>query len=132
MNGDGREGPVPMTQQRSDGDVGSVLKTWMAAVAPARAPERLFEEAFARTMVLPQKRAYPWHRRPHERLATNRSRQVAFACLVATLVIAIAASLVPRFASNEVGGPMPSPSRSPSTEPSASASVLPSLLSGVT
>ena len=59
MNGDGREGPGQMSDQRQ-GDVGPILETWMAAVAPRRAPERLFEESFARTMVARQQSVYPW------------------------------------------------------------------------
>jgi len=121
-----------MADELTRRSVGPVLAGWMAHAAPDRAPERLFEEAFARTMALPQKRAYPWHRWALEGLGPNRSRRLAFAGLMAVLVIAIAASLVPQFAGNEVDGPTPSPSRSPSTEPSASASVLPLLLPGVT
>ncbi|MEA2607517.1 MAG: virginiamycin lyase [Chloroflexota bacterium] len=127
MNGNG---PVdPMAGQRSDGDVGSILGTWMATVAPSRAPERLLEESFARTMTASQLRAYPWHTVPRVgrsgAAGTRRLGGLALAGIAVVLTIAVAASLVIR-PSQSIGGPTPPPS--PSSSPSASVSPSPNPL----
>jgi len=117
MNGDGRKGLGPMSGQPSEGDVGRILETWMEAVAPRRAPERLLEESFARTMVAGQLRVYPWH-------ATRRDRRrwsaawgipgIALAGVAAALVVAVTLGLVFRPGQGSGGGPSPTPSPSPS------------------
>lgn len=112
---------VPFTEDRAARDVGPVLATWMAAVAPERAPERLLEESFARTMAAPQALVFPWHRRPRWwSSTTERSGRLAVAGVAAIVVLAIGASLLPRSPGGNVGGPSagPSPSASPSPSPS--------------
>jgi hypothetical protein len=129
MNLDG--GSDPMADERAKRGVGPILSAWMADAAPERAPERLFEEAFARTMATPQKRAWPWHRRRRERFAgDHRVRGLALASIAAVIVIAIGTGLVIRPGGSTVGGPTPSPIATPSFSaapagPSASASAVP-------
>ena len=128
MNGDG---PMnPMTGRRTDGDVGPILETWMEAVAPRGAPERLLEESFARTMVAGQVRVYPWHALRQARRAGAGGRRIgglAVAGLAVVLTIAVAASLAIRPSQSIVGQtPLPIPSSSPS--PPASTIPLPSPL----
>jgi len=50
-----------MSEARMDRDLDQTLTAWMADVAPDRAPSRLLEETFARTMKARQARTYPWH-----------------------------------------------------------------------
>lgn len=121
MNGDGRKGPDPMTDQRSEGDVGPILHTWMAAVAPQRAPERLLEEAFARTMVSGQHRVYPWHGIRRDRAARSTQRRFAGIALgmAAVLAIAVTVGLVFRPGPGVGDGPSPTPSSSPAASSSA-------------
>jgi hypothetical protein len=117
MSGDGPAGRGPMTGQRSEGDVGPILRTWMAAVAPDRAPERLLEESFARTMVGSQLRVFPWHRRPVTHRASARSRfaGLALAAGAVTLALALTASVVFRPGQGPGGLPSPSPSPTPAS-----------------
>ena len=129
MNNDGRGNPMGDDQRTRS--VGPILTAWMGHVAPERAPERLFEAAFARTMALPQLRSYPWHRWRRDRGESDRRpRRLAFAGLGVALVIVLGAGvLLPGFRNDGVGSPSPSPSPSASSEPTASptASPLPSL-----
>jgi hypothetical protein len=124
----------PMADENGKRSVDPILATWMSHAAPERAPERLFEAAFARTMAIPQLRAYPWHRWNRGRVASDRrSRRLAIAGLGVALVIVLGAGLLlPGFRNDGVGTPSispPSPSPSASPEPTASptASPLPSL-----
>jgi streptogramin lyase len=116
-------GPMnPLGGERSDADVGPILETWMATVAPARAPERLLEESFARTMATGQARAYPWHAIPRRERAPGagwRTRGAALAGLAAVLTVAVVAGLVFRPSAN-VGAPTPPPSPSSSLSPAPS------------
>ena len=118
-------GPMnPVTGARSDADVGPILQTWMATVAPARAPERLLEESFARTMATGQVRAYPWQaipRRADAGGAGRRTRGMALAGLAAVLTVVVVAGLVFRPSAN-VGAPTPSPSASSSASAAPSPS----------
>ncbi|MEO6207401.1 MAG: hypothetical protein ABIP77_05560 [Candidatus Limnocylindrales bacterium] len=120
-----------MADERATHGVGRMLSSWMADVAPDRAPERLFEEAFARTMAAPQRRALPWHRRYRQPVATDhRARGLALAGLAAVVVIAIGTSLLAPSRDDVGGGPTPSPLSSPSItpgppSPSVSASRVP-------
>lgn len=128
------ERPVdPLADERAARAVGPILATWMAAVAPEGAPERLLEEAFARTMAAPQAPVLPWHRWPSGWSSTpGGSRRLALAGLVAVVVVAIGAGLLPRSPGGTVGGPSSSPSPSASPVPSASASDAPSFPPAVT
>jgi YVTN family beta-propeller protein len=124
-----------MGRKGSDTEIHAILDGWMAAVAPPRAPERLLEESFARTMVSTQSRLWPWHRVRGSERAGNGSRRIGMAAFAAALVltVAVVASIVVR-PSHTVGGPtpVPIPSVSPSVGASASASAdatpLPSAL----
>lgn len=131
MNGDGREGPEHMSDQRADGDIGTILETWMEVVAPSRAPDRLLEESFARTMVANQRRAWPWHALRGAGRGISGGRRMAglaMTGIAAALTIAVAAGLVFRPGGGIGGGPTPSPSssRAPSSSPPASSSPFPS------
>jgi streptogramin lyase len=120
VNGDGRKGPGPMIDKRSEGDVGPILQTWMAAVAPRRAPERLLEESFARTMVAGQRRVYPWHavrRDRAPRWAAGGFGGITLAGVAAALAIAVTVGLAFRLNQNVGGGPSPTPSSSPPASP---------------
>ena len=132
MNGDGREDPGQMTSQRSERDVGPIIKTWMGVVAPPRAPERLLEESFARTMVTTQHRAYPWHalrRNRRVRPAPQRIAGIALAGIAAALAVVVTAGLVLRPGQGIGDQPSPEASLSPSASsgpsPSPSASATP-------
>ena len=119
-----------MTDQRPESDVGPILHAWMSAVAPQRAPERLLEEAFARTMVSGQRRVYPWHvvrtdLAPHG--AARGRAGFAFAGVAVVLVVSLSVGLALRLGQN-VGGPSPTPSPlpTPSATPRTSPSPFPS------
>ena len=120
---------VPFTEDRAARDVGPVLATWMAAVAPERAPERLLEESFARTMAARQLPVFPWHRWPRGRSSSGGRSRLVLAVIVAIVAVAIGASLLPRAPSGSGGHPSASPDPSPS--PPASTR-LPSLPPAVT
>lgn len=115
-----------MTHQRSNQNVDQMLSTWMNHAAPDRAPARLLESTFVRTMQARQARVYPWHRlgtihQPAPRLASRPTPLIALLLLVIFLVLAIAAGLVggglhegrPPTPTTNVTPP-PSPSSSPS------------------
>jgi len=130
MNGDERQ-PIPMANHRSDGDIGPTLETWMEEVAPPRAPERLLEESFARTMVASQVRVYPWHGFRGDRHGSSATRGIpgfAMAGLAAALVVVVTLGLVFR-PDRGIGGepsPTPSSSRPPTASPPASSAPFPS------
>jgi glutamine cyclotransferase len=131
MNGNGPEDP--MAKRRSDHDVGPILETWMATVAPQRPPDRLLEESFARTMVAGQLRVYPWHAlrgAGRGRSAGARMAGLALTAVAVVLAIAVVTSLILRPGRGTVGGePSPagaSPSPVVSASPSASAVPFPS------
>ncbi|MEO5939808.1 MAG: hypothetical protein ABIZ72_02710 [Candidatus Limnocylindrales bacterium] len=128
-----------MADQRSTDDVGPILATWLDAVAPARPPERLLEEAFARTMAARQLPVYPWHRVRVGRAQGapgSRIGGIALAGVALALVTALATGLFPRFDQGIVGQPSPSPiatpspslppASAPSTRPATSGSPFPS------
>jgi YVTN family beta-propeller protein len=105
-------------------DLDVTLDRWMDAVAPERAPSRLLEQTFARTMSTAQHRAVPWRRIRFGAQPKAALRSLAWIVLVALLLIAVAAiALFPGG-----GGRLPSPSASasapPSERPSASALVV--------
>jgi YVTN family beta-propeller protein len=111
-----------MPRKGSDADVHAILDSWMTAVAPPRAPERLLEESFARTMAAGQSRTWPWHGRRRSQDAGSGARRTATAAFAAgalVLTVVVVTSLVVR-PNQTVGGPTPPPV--PSTAPSAGAS----------
>jgi streptogramin lyase len=121
-----------MTGERSDADIGAMLDGWMEAVAPPRAPERLLEDSFARTMVTGQTRAWPWHGLRGSERAGSGARRIgagAFAAGALILTVAVVASIVVP-PDQTVGGPTssPVPTATPSASPSASPFPLPSAL----
>jgi len=116
-----------MSEPRTDRDLNQTLTAWMHDVAPERAPARLFEETFARTMRADQVRVYPWHKvpiGPLGRSAIWSGVPVVLLVLVAVVVMALAVGLggggplvtVP-FTSSP--SPTPRPTPSPSVAPSA-------------
>jgi streptogramin lyase len=122
-----------MARRRSEGDVGPILETWMATVAPQRPPDRLLEESFARTMVAGQLRVYPWHAlrgAGRRRSARARMTGLALSGLAVVLALAVVTGLVLR-PNRGVGGdasPSPtaaSPSPSSRVSPSPSATLVP-------
>jgi YVTN family beta-propeller protein len=121
MNGGGED---DMADRRFKGEVAPMLEAWLDAVAPRRAPERMLEETFARTMVARQLPVYPWHvigpvwRRA---MAAHPIGRSLVAVVTVVVIVAVVAALLPRFDEGGVGRPSPSPSRASST-PSASAS----------
>jgi len=109
---------VPFPDGREARGVGPILTSWMAAVAPERAPERLLEESFARTMTTRQLRVFPWHRRSGARSSIGDRSRLLLAALVGIVAVAIGAGLLPRSPIDNGGGPSPSPVVSPSPSPS--------------
>jgi YVTN family beta-propeller protein len=104
---------VPFPDDQEARTVGPILSTWMAAVAPERAPERLLEESFARTMVSRQRRVFPWNGRPIARPAARNGRRLVLAALGAIVAVALGVGLLPGSPLTN-GGPSPSPVVSPS------------------
>lgn len=110
-----------MRGDRSSRDIGPILSHWMDAVAPARPPERLLEEAFARTMTSRQRPLHPWHRLRlggGQGLSSRRLGGVALAGVALVLVTALATGLLPRFGQGIADQPSPTPSPSASPSPS--------------
>jgi len=103
-----------MSERRTDRDVDQALSAWMDAVAPSRAPARLLEEAFAKTMTGRQLRAYPWHR---GRLwpSSQFSARFAAAMLAGLLLLVVAVGLIG--GGSRLAVPS-SPSATPSVSPS--------------
>jgi streptogramin lyase len=127
MNGNGPEDP--MANRRSEPNVGPILKTWMATVAPQRPPDRLLEDSFARTMVAGQLRVYPWHalrRVGRGRSGGTKMAGLALTGLAVVLAIAVMTGLVLRPGRGVGGEPSPTAaSPSPIVSASPSASVVP-------
>jgi len=105
-----------------DRDMDQTLGAWMHAVAPVRAPGRLLEETFSRTVGTGQDRALPWRRitvEPRRRGGGRAAGWVAIAAAVALVGATI-------FGSGLIGppgptvGPVPSPSSSSSPSPPGS------------
>jgi glutamine cyclotransferase len=111
-----------MNGNRTSRDLGPLLESWMASAAPDRAPERLLEEAFARTMTARQLPVYPWHalRSRRGRGWTGRgTRDVAIAMVAVAIAVVFGAGLLLRFGQAEIGRSSPSPAATPSASPSA-------------
>ena len=118
-----------MSRGHESRDIDDVVQEWMADVAPRRAPDRLLEESFARTMATKQAAAYPWDRirrpRPRGELARPR-RRLAVAGLVAAIALATGTALLAlRPNPATVGGPPPSAIPSPTPSPISSPSLSP-------
>ena len=119
-----------MTDGRSAPDMGRILDGWMAEVAPDRAPVRLFEESFARTMAAPQAQAYPWHTarwRAFQRPGSRPAIRVALVAMAAIIGVALVSSWL-RF---DAVGPQlsPTPGATPVRTPQPSGA--PSLVTPV-
>lgn len=118
-----------MTHGYAKENVERTLKDWMDDVAPRRAPERLLEESFARTMATRQVRAHPWGRilrqGPLERSPRSTGRYV-LAGVAAAIALVIGFTLL-GLGSNPatVGGPGPTASPSPSPSPILSPTLTP-------
>lgn len=111
-----------MSEPQTDRIVEQTLTAWMDDVAPDRAPSRLLEGTFARTMKTSQARTYPWHKvgigalgRP----GAGFGARAGLLVLVALVVTALGVGLV-------AGGlrlvAPPAPSPSPTLEPVPTAS----------
>lgn len=110
-----------MSEPRTDRDVNQALTTWMGEVAPQRAPTRLLEETFARTMQTGQARAHPWRRLPLGRLGLGTTRAgipIVLFVLGALVLLAIAAGLVGGgFHATAPSSPSPIPTAGPTRDP---------------
>lgn len=118
-----------MTDQRPDRDVDLALRAWMDEVAPKRAPGRLLEATFARTMRARQARRYPWHRAgvgPLSRVAGHDARRSAILALAVVVVVATAV-VTAGGGLHFTAPPTPTPSASNGPTPAASATPAPSL-----
>ena len=115
-----------MTRRPLDGDIDSVLESWMHDVAPDAVPVPVLEEAFARTTTGSQVRAYPWRRIAGR--GSRRPRRLTMLSLAATAVLlATALGLGVFGGGSRVGpGPSPTPSPSPTPTPTASPTATPS------
>jgi YVTN family beta-propeller protein len=106
-------------------DVDQTLHAWMHAVAPDRAPGRLLEDTFGRTMTAGQARRLPW-----QRIAVGQRRRIVSrpAGWIA-LGVAVALVVATMFGAGLFGqaGPIygPSPSASPSASSTPTASQSP-------
>jgi len=109
-----------MTSERTDRDLDAALGAWMHDVAPAAVPVPVLEEAFARTMTVPQARVYPWLRVTRR---SSRSRGLTQLSLVATAALFVGVLALGALGAGFGGGPAPSPTPSTTAVPaSASAS----------
>jgi len=115
-----------MSEPRLDRDIDQALTGWMDRVAPDRAPTRLLEGTFARTMRTGQARVYPWHRVPVGRLGRTAAGSGARIALVALVVLVVLATVVGlaggalRLTAPSLASPTPTPSPSPSPTISSS------------
>ena len=105
-----------MTERRTDRELDAVLGSWMDEVSPNRAPARLLEETFARTMTSRQAGAYPWHKvaRVLPRLTLGGSRAVLIVTVLALVIVAVGLALGP--GGSQLGVPPPPTSPSPTIE----------------
>jgi streptogramin lyase len=116
-----------MTRGQTNDDIEPILSGWMEEVVSMRAPERLLEESFARTMTMRQVRTYPWdrirHRGPGDVTAPPRLRFVVGGVATVALVIGLALLAPPKPAN--IGGPAPTTSPSPSPTPTPHPTLIP-------
>ncbi|MBI2763243.1 MAG: YncE family protein [Chloroflexi bacterium] len=120
-----------MTRGRPDRDIGPILADWMEEVVPSRAPERLLEESFIRTMATKQAVRYPWDRilrrgSRGERLRAPGRYVLAGASVAIALVVGVAL-LRQQFTPANIGGPHPTASPSPTPGPSPTPTPGPTL-----
>lgn len=119
-----------MTRPPLNRPVENVLLDWMEDVVPSRAPGRLLEEAFARTMRAPQARTYPWDRLLRRALRIGRpERSGWYAGGVAAAVVLTLGAAMFALRPNQAGiGGFPSPTASvtPSASPGATPTPTPS------
>jgi len=103
-----------------DRDMDRRLAGWMGAVAPDRAPTRLLEETFARTMTTAQASDVPWRKitiGPRRGSAVTARWILVAVILALAIVVASVAGLGSRTP--------PEPTASPSPSPSPSATITP-------
>jgi len=101
-----------MRERRTDQAVDQTLAAWMADVAPDRAPTRLLEGTFARTMRTRQARRYPWHRLgtgAPGRLSSGLRPRAGLLVLAGLVLAALALGLVAG-GLGSLTSPVPSPS----------------------
>ena len=79
-----------MTDRTRDRDIEATLETWMDQMAPDRAPGRLLEETFARTMTSPQTRRYPWHDVAGRTIGRPWAASRALVLVIVTVLIIVA------------------------------------------
>jgi streptogramin lyase len=111
-----------------DHDVDQALGSWMEEAAPQRAPTRLLEETFARTMRADQARPYPWHKitLPIGPAANRARAPMVLLVLAALVVMALAVGLVGGgFRATAPSTPSPSPSPIPTVAPTRDPNIAP-------
>jgi len=116
-----------MTPGRVSQELEPILREWMGEVVPPRAPERLLEESFARTMSAKQVRTYPWDRiRRRGPRGGNSRQQMRFVLggVAATVALVIGLAVLGPPNPANIGGPSPTagPSPTPSSGPTPSPS----------
>jgi YVTN family beta-propeller protein len=121
-----------MNEPRTKRDIERTLAAWMDEQAPRRAPGRLLEESFARTMATKQARRRPWDGsilRPAERWSAGSVGRLVLVLAVALLGVALAGGFVGGgswFTAPSTPSPTPTITASPPT-PIATVSAGPSL-----
>jgi virginiamycin B lyase len=86
-----------VSEPRTDRDIDQALEAWMDGAAPGRAPTRLLEGTFARTMTARQVHAYAWNRvaiGSAGRAAPGIGLRVGLILLVALALAAVAFGIV--------------------------------------
>jgi streptogramin lyase len=116
-----------MTEPQMDRNIGQTLELWMDQVAPERAPTRLLEETFSRTMTTHQAGTYPWDRLRPPALAPAWAPSQAWLLLLAVALIVVALGVGWGLGGGWFAAPAPpgpSPSLAPSLSPSPSYAVV--------
>ena len=111
-----------MTEPQIDRNLGQTLELWMDQVAPDRAPTRLLEETFSRTMTTRQAATYPWDRLRSPARLPARAPSQGWLLLVAVALIVLALGVGWGLGGGWFAAP-PLPSPSPSLAPSPSPSL---------
>jgi YVTN family beta-propeller protein len=114
-----------MSEPQVDRNLGQTLELWMDQVAPDRAPTRLLEETFSRTMTTRQAATYPWDRLRARAVAPAWAPSQAWLLLIAVALIVMALGVGWGMGGGWFAAPAPpgpSPSLAPSSRPSPSLS----------
>jgi YVTN family beta-propeller protein len=117
-----------MRERPAQPDLDAMLDAWMTGAAPRRAPDRLLEESFARTMATSQARRWPWSSRAVRPLGLRGgARRVSLRPTVAlglvVLAVAVTILALPRTSPATTGGPSVSPSPAATPTPTAASPV---------